>query len=369
MFFLSNLFRRKPQEPEPPRTRQDMEESFSVNELQTYTYETPQGILQNTFQKKRPAQEEEKKLLKETFDLIASVPQGKKLLDEVAAAGYDVYFETFHSKNFGCMYANQKKIMLSSCMLGSAAEMASSAVHEMTHALQQERTGYLGHKGAELTLADQFKFTRAAEAAAWAEQAKFSYQIREQHPEVERLTGDFPMYRAFVEEMEKSGDMGKAGEAAFKSWYGFKHYQTSYENDHVSNFTFSMEQGYANHKEILTGTISSDEVLQQVFLSDDLRQQISPEFLTSKEAFSISENAIERLDRSAMIYNGRKTDPTLRDMYSYTTGQTYASQERPKEAAAASARPPMMTALKNIAPTPKIEPSLAAKVKERAAQH
>ena len=372
MSFFSDLFKKKPKEPPPPRTREEMENSLKVNEMVTHSVQTYQGVLQNAFQRKRAPQEEEQKLLKETFDLIASVPAGKKLLDEVAQGGYDVYFESFSSSNMGCMYSSNKTIMLSTAAHNSVAEMATTAFHEMTHAVQHERTGYLGVKSSELTLADQFKFHRAAEAAAWTEEANFAYQIKEQHPEVERMVNVFPMYRAFAAEMEKSGDKGKAGEAAFKAWYGYKHYQDSYENNHVNNFSYFMDQSYACKKQdTLSDTISSEEVLSKVFISEDLHQNISPDFLTSKEAFSVSDYAINKLnEKSAMYFKGFK-DASLGNMYSYETGEKREPQQQ-KEAVAASIRPQqsMMSSLKQIDTAKKTRQLIAAKTQNRtAAQH
>lgn len=372
MSFFSDLFKKKPKEPPPPRTREDMESSLEIREKVNHPIKTSSGILQHSYQRKRLPEEEEQKLLKETFDLIASVPAGKKLLDEVAQGGYNVYFEAFCSSNLGCMYGNSKKIMLSPPSHGSVAELATTAFHEMTHALQQERTGYLGNKSSDLTLADQFKFHRAAEAAACTEEANFAYQIKEQHPEVERKLNDFPMYRAFAAEMEKSGDKGKAGEAAFKAWYGYKHYQDSYESNHVNNFSYFMKQCYASRKkEYLVDTISSEEVLSKVFISEDLRSNISPDFLTSKEAFSVSDYAINKLnEKSAMYFNGLK-DASLGNMYSYETGEQRAPQQQPsKEPMAASLRPQksMMASLKQIDKTEKTKQVVAAKAKNKQTQ-
>ncbi|MBR1777703.1 MAG: hypothetical protein IJ752_03850 [Alphaproteobacteria bacterium] len=388
MSFLSDLFKRKPKEPEPPRTRQDMEDSLSVQYVETYTIDTAQRTLQHSFTKQRPPQEEEAKQLKEVFDLIASVPQGQKLLDEVAQGGYEFFFETTRGANDGCMYAGTKKIMLCPCQHSSIAGLAATAFHEMTHAVQNDRTkGKLDYKCANMNMADQFKFQRAAEAAAWTEEAKFAYQIRDQHPDVERHVAKFPMYQAFAEEMEKSGDMAKAGEACFKAWYGYKHYQTAYEANHVENISYFIGQGCIRKEDTLAESMSSEDVLKNVFVSDDIKQNISPDFLTSKEAFSVSKEAIERLENTVKLYyKDWKQDPSLHNMYSYETGQTYASQEQPKEAAAASVRlqeptkiipteenqsskTDLMKSLTKLDKAAKVKRAAAAKAKTQTAQH
>ena len=98
MGFFSNLFKKAPEEPvqpEPPKTRKDLENTLSINELNYVQVNTGNGTLQQTFQQKRSPQEEEKKLLSDVFDLISSVPEGKKLVDDVSAMGFTVHFDAF----------------------------------------------------------------------------------------------------------------------------------------------------------------------------------------------------------------------------------------------------------------------------------
>lgn len=359
MGFFSNLFKKTPKtpaEPEPPKTRKDLEDSLSVRYLNYIQVNTGQGVLQQTFQQKRSPQEEEKKLLSDVFDLISSVPEGKKLVDDVSAMGFTVHFDAFRGNMDGCMYGKQKHIMLCPCSHSSVAALAATAFHEMTHAVQNERSGQLLADSSRLVIADQFKFQRAAEAAAWTEEAKFAYQIKDKYPEVLKHVEQFPMYQAFAGEMEKSGDMAKAGEAAFKTWYGFKHYQNAYEKDHVSNICYNLlHHRLAQDKNAMRETISSQETLDLVFISEDVKKSINPEFLTSKEAFSLSKSAVEKMDKEVYEYTSyvwrRKEDKSHYNMYSYESGQTYAAMEQ-KESAAASlsashARPSLMSTLQN----------------------
>lgn len=357
MGFFSNLFKKTPKtptEPEPPKTRKDLEDSLSVRYLNYIQVNTGQGVLQQAFQNNRPPQEEEKKLLSDVFDLISSVPEGKKLVDDVSAMGFTVRFDAFRGDMDGCMFGKQKHIMLCPCQHGSVAALAATAFHEMTHAVQNERSGQLLADSAGLNIADQFKFQRAAEAAAWTEEAKFAYQIKDKYPEVLKHVEQFPMYRAFAGEMEKSGDMAKAGEAAFKTWYGYKHYQNSYENQHVSNISYNLNiHRVREDKKAMQGAISSEDVLKHAFVSEDVQKNIAPEFLTSREAFSISKEAIEKLDKQVHNYTSyvwkAQEDTSHHNMYSYESGQTYAAMEQ-KESATASlkvshAHPSLMSAL------------------------
>ena len=359
MGFFSNLFKKAPEEPvqpEPPKTRKDLENTLSINELNYVQVNIGNGTLQQAFQQKRSRQEEENKLLSDVFDLISSVPEGKKLVDDVSAMGFTVHFDAFRGNMDGCMYGKQKHIMLCPCSHSSVAALAATAFHEMTHAVQNEKSGQLLADGASLNIADQFKFQRAAEAAAWTEEAKFAYQIKDKYPEVLKHVEQFPMYQAFAGEMEKSGDMTKAGATAFKTWYGYKHYQNFYENQHVSNISNSLiTHRFKEDKKAMQGTISSEDVLDYVFISEDVKKKIDPEFLTSKEAFSISQSAVQNLDKEVKNYTSyvwrAQEDKSHHNMYSYESGQTYTAMEQNESAtaslSAAHAHPSLMSALQN----------------------
>lgn len=359
MGFFSNLFKKAPEEPvqpEPPKTRKDLENTLSINELNYVQVNIGNGTLQQAFQQKRSPQEEEKKLLSDVFDLISSVPEGKKLVDDVSAMGFTVHFDAFRGNMDGCMYGKQKHIMLCPCSHSSVAALAATAFHEMTHAVQNERSGQLLADSSRLVIADQFKFQRAAEAAAWTEEAKFAYQIKDKYPEVLKHVEQFPMYQAFAGEMEKSGDMAKAGETAFKTWYGYKHYQNFYENQHVSNISHNLlTHRLKEDKKAMQGTISSEDVLDYVFISEDVKKKIDPEFLTSKEAFSISQSAVQNLDKEVKNYTSyvwrAQEDKSHHNMYSYESGQTYTAMEQNESAtaslSAAHAHPSLMSALQN----------------------
>ena len=360
MSFLSDLFKKK----EKPRTRQDMEASLTVVDGEKRYTVTSRGTLARVFKRTRMPKDEERKTLTEVFDLMASVPQGKKLLEEVAQAGYEICFESFKGDCFGSMNGCKKKVMLSTGSHENVAGMAITLFHEMTHAVQNERSnGMLGDDRARYVLADQFKFSRAAEAAACTEEAKFTYQIKDRYPEVEKFAEGFPMYPAFKAEMEKSGDMTKAGKAAFEAWYGFKNYQESYEEDHVQNAVYSLKSDTVSKKNKLTKTISSEDVLQKVFVSDDIRQSISAEYLTSKEAFSISQDAVRKMDKAVAALDKKDKDTSMHSMFLLGTDKTYSAVHEQSKGDACSKK-----AVKTAAQADKAKQAAFIQAQKRAAQ-
>ena len=76
MSFFSNLFKKKqPEKPLlSPKTRADLKKSFSVRD------EERGGRLNSAFMKNRTPSAEEQKQLKDVFDIIESVSDGKKLI-------------------------------------------------------------------------------------------------------------------------------------------------------------------------------------------------------------------------------------------------------------------------------------------------
>lgn len=361
--------KKTPQEPEPPKTREDLENTLSVHYVENVGIPSSLGVLQRAFQKQRPPQEEEKKLLKEVFDVMASVPAGKKLLDDVADMGFEVYFEAAAGQLLGSMNGSAKKLMLCPRLHTSAAAVAVTAFHEMTHAVQNEKSHRQLQDESNLNIADAIKFDRACEAAACTEEFNFAWQIKDKHPEVIKDVSQFPMWHAFAGEMEKSGDTAKAGEACFKAWYGYKHYQEIYEKQIIDNTGYNLRNRIRkNDNKAFRESISSEDTLKYAFISDDLKKNISADFLTSKEAFSISENAVRRLDGQIKNYTDNffrsVKDKSHHNMYSYQSGKTYAAQEQEQTE---TPKQSMMSSLAKISELPKAKQPITAVLQSKEA--
>ncbi|MCQ2913897.1 MAG: hypothetical protein MJ247_01725 [Alphaproteobacteria bacterium] len=319
MSFLSDIFSKKKEVNEQPitLTREDLENKLVVDYQQEYVA----GYRSFVRCQRRDANEEEAKELKQVFDLISSVPEGKKLIDEVAKAGFQFSLQAFSGNNDGCMYGQRKLIMLCPVNHNSIASLATTAFHEMVHAVQDTRTNQLLSNSSKLNIADQFKFQRACEAAAWTEEARFAYQISKDHPEVLKHVSQFPMYQAFDEEMKKSNDMDKAGNAAFKAWYNYPHYQQAYEKDHIANITFGLKNAEnAYNRKCLRESISNEQVMDSIFLTDSLKKAVEPEYLTSPEALSITPAGLDRIKKAESKYTSifffKDNDKSYMSMYS-----------------------------------------------------
>ena len=325
--FVSDLFKKKDKQPvqKTPKTRADLEEPSTVR------YKETNDKLQKTFIRTRAPNSEEKKQLQDVLNIIESVPDGKKLIADIAAAGYKINFDTFCNGAYGACNPIQKTIILSLGHLpDNNAALAAFLYHEMTHAMQDERSGGLMADASAYKMSDQIKFLRAAEASAWMEEAKFTYQIKDAHPEVLKVIGAYPMYQKFASEMEKTGDLTKASEATFKSWYGFKEYQGLYEEEHINIIKHkALGRLKKQDAKAFRQTMSSEDVLKYTLISENV--SINPEFLTTPEAFSVSDNAIRSFKAISKGYASKfltaAKDTSLDNMYSSETGKPLSGME------------------------------------------
>lgn len=146
------------------------------------------------------------------------------------------------------------------------------------------------------------------------------------------------MVMAYIDEMNKSGDKGKAAEKCFKQWYEFEPYQRPYESQHIDYLIFDLEHS-SKKAPHLQDSLTPEEIIGKCVYSEDHKKTVPPEFLNSPEANRLSEKGKERLDivsENCEKYFGVK-DTSYKQMYSYDTGKTHAEQEK---------NPSLMTALK-----------------------
>ena len=132
-----------------------------------------------------------------------------------------------------------------------------------------------------------------------------------------------------------------------------------------------MRQNSACYKDMLFESMPSEKVLDTVFVSDDVCKRITPEYLTSKDAFSISGQSVATLNQEVAVYGKGQKDSSLDSMYSYETGLTYSANKERKEAMAASVRPQksVMASLKQIDAAAKVKQTASLKSLKRSTQH
>lgn len=325
MSFLSDIFGKKKEAEQPAPNRQDMESTLKVAFESVLTA----GYVSRTVRNVREPQDVEKEQLKQVLDIIASVPAGKDLIEKVAAAGFKFKFNAYRGENDGSMCGENKQIMLCPCQHSSIAGMATTAFHEMVHAVQDTDSKQLLSNSTSLNIADQFKFNRACEAAAWTEEARFAYQIKDKYPEVLNHVSQFPMYQVFDKEMQESGDLDKASEKAFKEWYNYPHYQQAYEKDHIYAIKYGLKglEGNLTSSGALREQISNQDVLDKIFITPGLNKKIDADYLTSSEALSLSPAGFESIKKIEKNFRSHflfaKEDKSYMKMYSTENKKTF----------------------------------------------
>lgn len=285
--FLSSIFKKgnSPESTALPKERKDLETTFSIQEHYTIHRSTA------TFTREREANDTERTLLNDVLDIIESVPAGKQLVQQAARMDYRILFDGCTGDACGYENSDQKCIVLNPRLHTSAAGLAATFFHELTHAVQENGS----EKGRELSdnmsryrIPDQLKRLRAIEAGAWAGEAEFAYALKDKHPEVLKMVRAYPMYRAYEKEMELSGDPGKAGAAAFKTWYSYDDYKKTYNKSHVEMIVSGLNRKLHDvHLDALKKDVPEADLVENAVLNPAVRREIDPAFLVSREALSL----------------------------------------------------------------------------------
>ncbi|MBO4521121.1 MAG: hypothetical protein J5787_07945 [Alphaproteobacteria bacterium] len=237
------------------------------------------------------------------LNTVYEFSKGKEVMNDVAFKGYKFLYEAMYNVNGACDYDHQT-VRLNSYFRQN--DLAPILVHECTHVQQVDRL--MKQTGVEkagdfinaLDACDFIKLNRALEADACAHQAAFAYQMKDKYPQVFKKEMETPMMKAYVSEMEKSGDETKAMQASFKAWYKFKNYQETYDNQFVKQISANIANKQKNPK-AKTKTISNEQIVSLCLHNG--KSYISPDFLSEAENMAVSEKDKEKLiqagDKSA----------------------------------------------------------------------
>lgn len=245
------------------------------------------------------------------LNIAYKFPKGRETMNAVAFRGYTYMYDALFGLNGACDY-DHKVVRLDS--YHRQMELAPVLIHECSHVRQTERLNEIN--GAEkmtdfvagLNAYDFIKLNRALEADACAHQAAFAYQMKDEYPQVFEKEMQTPMMRAYVGEMEKSGDETKAMRASFAAWYGYKNYQESYEKQFLAQIKMNADK----QKKPL-----SDEQISAACLLDG-KPYVPLSFFDRSENMAVSEKAKEVLastgDKSVErlpVRNALKTPPAV----------------------------------------------------------
>ena len=267
-----------------------------------------------TASKKRSAAKESA-LFGQIVDSVMKTKTGRETMTALSGLGYSFVFERVPSLDGYCDPENKKIVLNPS---SSLPNMMQTLVHEGTHAVQRSLKKENAPEYWEMNAASMLRCRRAIEADAVAHETAFAYECKNVVPEVYRDAEkqNSPMFRAYVGEMEKSGDEKKAMRASFAAWYEHDSYRKSYDLLHACDIRSFCEWGKRQELDYL---FSKEYSAKDV--SDICRHKgqayMSPEFLNKGLAFSITAEDKKSLCDALRDYAeavGKKPDKSLSAM-------------------------------------------------------
>ena len=231
------------------------------------------------------------------LNIAYKMPKGEEVMNAVAFKGYSFMYDSMFGVNGACDY-DRKVVRMDSYFMQK--DLAPILIHECTHIRQVDRlseqinqpnvTNFI----AGLNAYDFIKLNRALEADACAHQAAFAYQMKDEYPQVFEKEMETPMMRAYVGEMEKSGDETKAMRASFQAWYGYKNYQEAYEKQYVAQIRMNSEQKKKDFNSVKKEAAVSNEQLASVCLHNG-QPYISAAFFDRAENMAVSDKGKEMM--------------------------------------------------------------------------
>lgn len=229
-------------------------------------------------------QKEESAEFERLIDQVMKTDKGRDTLTELSELGYTFAFETGDYGGFCEPLA--KKIVVNPTF-GDAYAM-QTIVHEGQHAIQSAHEPENTPKTEQMTVASLLRRERAMEADACAHESAFIYQCRDILPEVyaEAEKNDMPMFRAFVAEMDKSGDEKKAMQAGFQAWYGYDYFRDYYDDVYRREIAFCADEGKeSGRKDLFCKTVPAQDVADACLYKG--KSYVSADMLMTDQAFSV----------------------------------------------------------------------------------
>ena len=293
-----------------------------------------QAFVASSFAERR----DETELFGEAIDDIMKTPTGRETMTALSGLGYSFHFDTARDCAGFCM-PGQKKIVINpefgfGCML-------ETIVHEGTHAIQKSLEKRNAPDYPDMKIADMLRCRRAIEADAVAHEMAFVYECKDVLPSVYKNAQErgLPMFDAYVDEMEYSGDEKKAMRSAFFAWYECKEYLDGYDKNYKRDARrwseWAMDQDY---DACFTKDYSAKDVLKMCRYKG--KQYMTTDcFLNEGMAFSVSaEDKKEFADMTRHYAGavGAKVDTSVMSMRSRSASGRLLPENNTVNAAFAS---------------------------------
>lgn len=277
---------------------------------------------------------QEKELFEKIVDTVMQTKEGKTTMKTLSKLGYSFAFEKGDFGGF-CDPDN-KKIVINPSF--GFEYMLQTAVHEGRHAIQFSLEDPNSPNPENTQIASYLMKNRAIEADAVAHEMAFVYECREALPAVyqEAEKQNLPMFRAYVSEMDKSGDQKKAMQACFAAWYECDYYRDYYDKWHKGDIKSFCDWGKEEKSpDCFKKEYSADDVLKMCVYKDE--PYMTRDFLTTGKAFSVTREDKEEFLRMTKLYartvRGATEDKSVAAMRERTSsGELLPVRETPKKA-------------------------------------
>lgn len=232
----------------------------------------------------READLREKAVLEAALDIIMKTDEGRRSMENLAALGYT--FACEHGSFAGRCLSDVKKILINpECNFD---HLLPTIVHEGTHAVQHSLESKEIPSFVYCTCSSIFRRYRAEEADACAHQMAFTYQLKDVYPSAYAFAEQegTTMFRAYVGEMEKSGDGKAAMQESFKAWYDCEYYRNYYDASHKGLIKQGHDLGiqYGDSR-LFSMEYKAEDVINMCRYEG--KPYMDEEFLNSPKAFSI----------------------------------------------------------------------------------
>ncbi len=262
----------------------------------------------------------EKQFAQDLFDSLASIPTGRKAIEDMKKYKVDFFLETALGTAGGYFDPENNQIVMAKSLGMDFMEFA--LVHEARHLLQNNQ-GRDEAEAQNLDYASRLMINRATEADAQTQAIKAC-------KEWEAIGHDAPMkrfekhYKPIVDAYNKNNSLSDA----FKGWYDDERISASYEQGYDVEVYLDNLTSQADHR--LPVSLKPADISK--FCGGD-RVEGFEEFMDSKQARQVhllTKTAVELYDEAAAA-KGAPRDPSLanvpvRDLKGNPAAQMYAEK-------------------------------------------
>ncbi|MBO4521120.1 MAG: hypothetical protein J5787_07940 [Alphaproteobacteria bacterium] len=258
---------------------------------------------------------QEKELFEKIVDSVMLTKEGRDTMKALSKLGYSFAFE---KGDFGGFCSPEDKKIVINPSFGFEY-MLQTAVHEGRHAIQFSMENPNAPESVKTNVASYLRKARAIEADAVAHEMAFVYECRKALPAVYREAEkqDLPMFRAYVDEMDKSGDQKKAMQACFAAWYECDSYRDFYDKwnkDDIKTFCDWAKKEKA--PDCFTKEYSAEDVLKMCVYKD--KPYMTADFLNTGKAFSVTrkdkEDFLSMMKLYSIVVRGATADKSVSQM-------------------------------------------------------